>query len=293
MELRQLAHFVAVAEERHFTRAADRVQMVQSSLSSSIAALERELGGPLLTRNSRRVELTEAGRALLPAARRALAAADEGRARVDAVRGLLRGQLTVGVIQSFSAIDLPALFARYHRAYPAITLQLRHDSVPRLVRATGNGEVDLAFVDHPFDQTRVRHRSFGQEKLILAVPATDPLARRSSIRLQDLTDRGFVEYRRDSALRTRIDAACSEAGLNRKLTAEVDTIADLVDLVAAGVGVALLPPNTVNRGAGVRALATRPAVTRVLAVVTAADRPPAPAAQALLDLLADATVDGP
>ena len=115
MELRQLAHFVAVAEERHFTRAAARVHVVQSSLSSSIAALERELGEGLFVRDNRRVALTPAGRALLPAARRALAAADEGRDAVAGVRGMLHGQLLVGAIQTLGVVDLAALLARFRR----------------------------------------------------------------------------------------------------------------------------------------------------------------------------------
>src|ERR1700722_18592194 len=108
MELRQLAHFVAVAEERHFTRAAARVHVVQSSLSSSIGALERELGEALFVRDNRRVALTQAGRALLPAARRALAAADEGRDAVAGGRGVLHRQMRVGAIQTLGVVDLAA-----------------------------------------------------------------------------------------------------------------------------------------------------------------------------------------
>src|SRR5690606_21566050 len=104
MELRQLEHFVAVADERHFTRAAAKVHLAQSSLSSSIAALERELGTALLVRSSRKVELTEAGRALLPAARRSLEAARDGQDAVTAVRGVLRGRLRVGTIQALGGI---------------------------------------------------------------------------------------------------------------------------------------------------------------------------------------------
>ena len=100
MELRQLAHFLAVAEERHFTRAATRAHLTQSSLSSSIRALERELGTDLFVRSTRQVELTEAGRALLPSAHEAIAAAEAGRDAVAGVRGLVRGQLALGVIQT-------------------------------------------------------------------------------------------------------------------------------------------------------------------------------------------------
>ena len=132
MELRQLAHFVAVAEELHFTRAASRVHVVQSSLSASVRALEREVGAPLFVRDSRHVMLTQAGRALLPAARRALIAADEGRDAVAGVRGVLRGQLHVGAIQTLGVIDLPALLAGFRRAHPGVTVRLSHDAAPAL-----------------------------------------------------------------------------------------------------------------------------------------------------------------
>lgn len=288
MELRQLEYFVALAEELHFTRAARRVHVAQSSLSSAILALERELGGELFVRTSRRVGLTEAGRVLLPAARRALTAAQDGRDAVAGVRGLLHGQLSIGVIQTLGALDLPALLARFRRRYPGVTLRLRHDSAGGLARACAVGELDVAFVDQPIDATRLVQRPLGTEHLVLAVPRGDPLAaRRLSrvVRLAELGDREFVEYRADSALRARIDAAFADVGLDRRICCEVDTMPYLVELVGHGVGVALLPPMPL-RGSEDRiaALPTDPPIRRDLVAVTAADRP-SPAATALLDLL--------
>jgi DNA-binding transcriptional LysR family regulator len=279
-----------VAEERHFTRAARRVHLTQSSLSSSIRALERELGSDLFVRSTRQVELTEAGRALAPAARRAVAASEEARDAVAGVRGLVRGQLTIGVIQTqtLGGLDIPALLARYHRRHPAVTLRLQHDNVPSLVRRTADGELELAIVDLPLgpQANRVTARPLGTESLLLAVPAQDPLAIRRRIRLAELTDRDFVEYRADSSLRARIDQACRGAGLQRHIVAEVDTIADLVEIVALGVGISLLPPRAIRMASG-RAvgLITDPSITRELMLVTPLDHQPSPAAQALLTLM--------
>ena len=208
MELRQLSHFLAVAEERHFTRAAARVHLTQSSLSSSVRALERELGSDLFVRSTRQVELTEAGRALLPAARRAIAAAEDGRDAVAAVRGLLRGHLAIGAIQALGPLNLPGLIARFHRRHPAVTLRIHHVGAPELVRRTADGEIDLAIVDLPLGPqgNRVRAHTIATESLQLAVAAAEPIAHRSRIRLVDLADREFVEYRPDSSLRTSIDA---------------------------------------------------------------------------------------
>ena len=290
MELRQLAHFLAVAEESHFTRAAARVHVTQSSLSSSIRALERELGSDLFVRSTRRVELTEAGRALLPAAQRAVAAAEDGQDAVAGVRGLVRGQLAIGVIQSqtVGAVNVAALLARYHRRHPAVSLRLHHAGVASLVHQTADGELEMAIVDLPLgpQANRVRARPIGSEALLLGVAADDPLAARRRIRLIDLADRDFVEYRSDSSLRASIDRACHAAGLHRRVACEVDTIPDLVELVALGVGVSLVPPAAIRMSGG-RAigLATDPPIPRDLMLVTPFDREPSPAAVAFLDLL--------
>jgi len=279
---------VAVAEERHFTRAAARVHLTQSSLSSSVRALERELGGDLFVRSTRQVELIEAGRALLPAAIRAVAAAEDGRDAVAAVRGLVRGHLAIGAIQSLGQVNLPGLLARFHRRHPAVTLRVRHVGAPELVRHTADGEVDLAIVDLPLGPqgNRVRAQPLATESLQLAVAADDPVAHRSRVQLTDLADLEFVEYRPDSALRASIDRACHTVGLRRHIACEVDALSDLVELVALGVGVSLLPPAAIRMTGG-RAIgiATDPAIRRELVLVTPLDREPSPAGAAFLRLL--------
>ena len=255
MEFRQLEHFVAVAEELHFTRAAARVHVVQSSLSASIKALERELGEALFVRDNRRVTLTQAGRALLPAARRSLAALDEGRDAVAGLRGVLRGQLHVGAIQTLGVVDLPALLARFRQAHPGVTLRLTHAAAGELARAVADGELDIAFVDGPIDRARLTTTDLGHDALVLAMRRDDPLADRRTIRLGDrvLGDRDFVEYRADSALRAQIDAACTRARLARRVGCEVASMQYLVELVRWGAGLSLLPPmaiRTVSRRRG-------------------------------------------
>lgn len=293
MELRQLAHFLAVADQRHFTRAATRVHLTQSSLSSSIRALEHELGGDLFVRSTRQVELTEAGRALLGPARRAVDAAEDARDAVAAVRGLVRGRLAIGAIQTVSPLDLPGLLARLHRRHPAIALRVRLAGVAALVRETADGELELAIVDLPLGPQgdRVRARAIGAESLQLAVAADDPLAHRSRVRLIDLAEREFVEYRPDSSLRLSIERACQAVGLQRRMVCEVDALVDLVDLVALGVGVSLLPPAAISNARGrVIGLATDPPIPRELMLVTPRERGPTPAAAAFLALLEDGLV---
>jgi DNA-binding transcriptional LysR family regulator len=289
MELRQLAHFVAVAEELHFTRAAARVHVVQSSLSASIRALEHEVGAALFVRDSRHVMLTQAGRALLPAARRALAAADEGRDAVAGIRGVLRGQLHVGAIQTLGVIDLPALLADFRRAHPGVTIRLSHDAASVLASAAADARLDIAFIDCPTDPARLTRVEIGHDDMVLAVPQGDPLAKRASIGLGDpaLRERDFVDYRADSALRAQIDVACAAAGLARRTVCEAQNMQYLAELVQHGLGISILPPMSVRSvTAQVSTIPITPPLRRDMGAVVAATRPPTGAAQALLDLLA-------
>src|SRR2546423_1175154 len=133
MELRQLEYFVTLAEERHFTRAARRTHIVQSGISSSIRALEQELGTSLFMRSTRRVELTEAGRAFWIEARGPLAAADAARQAVTAVEGLLRGTLALGIIRFVSTVDLLPIISRFHAAHPGLQMRVSQASSTALM----------------------------------------------------------------------------------------------------------------------------------------------------------------
>ncbi|MGH3560405.1 MAG: LysR family transcriptional regulator [Mycobacterium sp.] len=285
MDLRQLMYFVAIAEERQFTRAAARLHVVQSTLSASINALERELGIGLLIRNSRRVELTAAGHALLPAARRALAAAEDARTTVDEVRGLLRGHLAIGVAQALGRVNLSALLACYHQQHPGVDLSLHRNTIDGLVRETVAGDLDLAFVNRPFDPRRVDELSLGTESLVLVVSRDDPLAKEQVVALTDLEHRDFVGMHKKYAIRTRIDASCAAVGLNCNICCEADALSDLVDLVGSGLGIGFLPSSVAKDADRVVAVETEPAIPWELCVVTPARRPPSPAAAAFLDML--------
>ena len=279
---------MTVAEEQHFTRAAARVHVVQSSLSASIKALERELGQPLFVRDNRRVTLTQAGRALLPAARATLAAVDEGRDAVAGLGGVLRGQLHVGAIQTLGVVDLAALLTTFRKAHSGVTLRLSWGAAGDLARAVVDGELDVAFVDGPIDLARLMITDVGHDALVLAMRCDDPLARRRTIRLNEavLRDRDFVEYRADSALRSQIDAACARARLARRVACEVANMQYLVEMVSCGAGLSLLPPMAIRPVAdNVVGIPVTPAIRRDMSAVVARGRPPLGAAQALLDLL--------
>jgi DNA-binding transcriptional LysR family regulator len=238
MELRQLEYFVAVAEECHFTRAAKRMHVAQSGLSASIRLLERELGASLFVRSTRQVELTPAGRALLIEARRALTAMDAARDAVAAVQGLLRGSLAVGSLQCLHAVHLPAMLARFHAAHPGVEIRLRHGGSNELIEQVRSGRLDLAFVSMPpRAPDDLVLRTLASEPLVLACGLEHHLAGRTEVALSDLTDEGFVDFQPDWGSRDVVDAVLGE----RRISFEVNDVHSLLDLVAFGLGVALVP----------------------------------------------------
>lgn len=243
--------------------------------------------------------LTAAGQALLPAARRALAAAQDGRDAVAGVRGVLHGRLHVGAIQTFGAVDLPAALTEFRRRHPAVTVRFTHDAAGALARAVAEAELDIAFVDGPVD-SRLARVPLGRDRLVLAVPAGDALARAAEIRLDDpvLRDRDFVAYRLDSGMEGQISAACAASGLVRRVVAEVVNLQYLVEFVGHGAGVAILPPGAISDAisgaisAGAKqqisTVPITPPIYRDLCAVVPGRRPPTGPAQALLDAVLDA-----
>jgi DNA-binding transcriptional LysR family regulator len=242
VELRQLEYFLAVAEERHFTRAAQRVHIVQSGLSASVHALERELGAPLFVRTTRHVELTEEGRALVVEARAVLAAVDRARDAVAGVRGLLRGRLSVGTIQSLPVIDLPELLGRFCRRHPGVELRVRQAPAAGLVEEVRDGRLDLAFVTHPVASLRgVEHTLVAAEPVLLVCPPEHPLAGRKHVRFAELADETFVEFQPDWATRIIVDEAFAAVGIVRRIACEVNDVRTLLDLVVHRLGITIVP----------------------------------------------------
>ncbi len=242
MELRQLEHFVAAAEEGHFSRAADRANIVQSGLSASIRSLERELGARLFDRTTRRVELTESGRALLTEARRVLGAAAAAREAVAGVEGLQRGTLSLGIMQSLVVVQLPALLARFHSLHPGVDIRLRQAGTTVLLREVREGRLELAFAwcPEPAPTGLVGHELL-DEAMMLACAPEHPLAERDSVSLANLQDQPFVDSYPEWGLRIANDRAFASAGVERHVAFEVNDMQTLLELVAHGLGVAIVP----------------------------------------------------
>ena len=285
MELRQLEYFVAVAEECHFTRAAQRMHVAQSGLSASIRSLERELGAALFLRSTRQVELTEAGRALLVEARRALTNVAAAKDAVAAVQGLLRGRLAIGAIQCLCTVDLPGVLARFSRQHPGVDIQLRHDSSGALVEQVRAGRLDIAFVTRPPRvPDEVAIQPLDTVPMMLACGPDHPFAARDSVDLAELEGQPFVDYHPDWGTRDTVDRLLAANCVDRHVALEVNDVHSLLDLVGNGLGVAILPGNFVHKGSRARfvPLSGQPATWQT-AVVTPASL--SAAASVLLDIV--------
>ena len=263
MDLRQLTYFVAVAEEGQFTRAAARVLVAQPAVSAQIGRLERELGEPLFHRHPRAVRLTEAGEALLPHARAALAAAERGRDTVASLRGVLHGRLRIGVS---GPVDhrLAETLGDFHRAHPAIEIVLTSEHNEPLLDALGEGDMDVGVVGAGVQPLppRVRARVVAVEPLVLGVPPGHPLGRRKTITLDALRDEPMITLVPGSGLRTVLENACHQAGFSPRITAETGELGSLVELAAEGLGVAIVPRSAVQGADLAVVRITRPALQR-------------------------------
>ncbi len=260
-----MRYVVAVAQERNFTRAAERCHVVQSALSHQIKTLERELGVTLFARSSRRVELTAAGEAFLIAARASLQAADRAIADAAAASGEIRGTLTVGLIPTVTAIDVPAALARFHRNHPAVRISVRTGSSDEFITAIAGGTMDVAVLGLPDKQSHrgVVMRTLARERLVAVVAADHPLAARRRIRLADLADETFVDFPDRTPGRAQSDLAFAHAGIRREVAFEAMNTDLILDLVRHGLAVALLGPGLVSDGDDLRTIALTDGPTRV------------------------------
>jgi DNA-binding transcriptional LysR family regulator len=266
MELRQLAYFVAVAEERSFTRAAERIPIAQPAISQQIRRLESELGERLFVRDRRGVSLTAAGEVLLPKARATLAAAQDGREAVSALRGLLTGRLVLGLVHPLPDRRVPRLLGAFHRAHPAVELTLIEDQTDALLAALGAGELHAALIgmgryDRP--PRGLQSLLVAREPVVVAVHSQHRLAGRDPIPLRALRDEPIVTLTRASKLRSTLETACHGAGFVPRIVAESSDLAVVVELAAEQLGVAVLPRSALDGAADVIQLGlTQPRLER-------------------------------
>lgn len=244
MELRHLRYFVAVAEELHFGKAAQRLHIVQPALSKQISLLERELGVRLLERTKRHVQLTNAGVAFLEDARKTIAHAEMAAERAHLAGRGERGVLRIGFIAPAIFNLLPRTLRAYRTRFPGVRLRLSEVSNRSAIDGITSGHLDIAFVRLPIENDRrVCCVTVSDEPVILALPAGHELAEQAEVDLRSLAGESFVMISRaqEPALYDHYVAWCLEAGFSPQVVHEVDRTHVAVGLVAGDMGVAFVP----------------------------------------------------
>jgi DNA-binding transcriptional LysR family regulator len=245
MEIRHLRYFVTTAEELHFTRAAKRLGIAQPPLSQQIQQLEREVGTQLFHRLSRGVELTEAGKSFWQDARAILDQIDRARAAAQAVARGERGSIRIGFTSSASFNPfVPAVISEYRQKHRNVELSLGENTTSVLLEQLREGRLDFAFLRPAMGETgAMRTRLLFEEDMCVALPAPHPLVASPKIRLVALANEPFIMYPRANgrALYDTIIAGCRNAGFSPNIGQEAPQMASTVNLVAAGIGVAIVP----------------------------------------------------
>ena len=243
-----MEYFLAVAEEEQFTRAAQITRVSQSGLSASIRTLEDELQAPLFIRTTRRVELTDAGRALLPHARSLLALAAAGRDAVVATRGEVTGELRVGAEQCLGVVDVPELLGRFHVRHPKVHVAFQQAGALELRELLRAGELDIVFVADAADaaarssvSSLIAQRELATEPMVALCSPQSTLAKRSRITLEELANEVFVDFHSSWAIRAINDAAFGDRGLSRDVWFTVNDVHTLLDMVQRQLGIAVVP----------------------------------------------------
>jgi DNA-binding transcriptional LysR family regulator len=284
VQIGQLRCFLAVAEHRHFTRAARDLGLAQPSVSAQVRGLEADLGSELFHRMKGNVTLTPAGEALLPFARRILADVDAATSEVSDVGGLARGRLAIGATPSLAATLVPPVLARFHGAHPGIELTLREAGSMDLVSAVEEGAVDIALVILPVRHDVLETQALLREELVVAVSRQHPLAKRRTIAVSDLRDTPLVMFREGYDLRSATEAACRAAGFAPTFAVEGGEMDGVLRLTAAGLGAAIVPSLVVEPGGPLHAVRIeRSALTRTVGLAHRRDRRLSRAAQELVD----------
>ncbi|WP_299531872.1 LysR family transcriptional regulator [uncultured Streptomyces sp.] len=296
MHFQQLAYFVAVAESRHFTRAAEAVHVSQPSLSQQIRALEKELGAELISRARGNIALTDAGEALLPLARRILADADTARREVQELAQLRRGRVRLGATPSICTGLLPDVLRAFHDLHPGIEILLEEGGSHDLVRHLARGALDLALVVLPLPAASPALTTvelLQEDLVVVSSPAAPAPGRDGRVRIADLEGADLVMFRHGYDLRELTVAACRAEGFEPAFTVEGGEMDAVLGFVRAGLGAAVVPTMVAGRsGSDLRTTPlAAPGLRRTIALAHRSDVDPPRAARELQRMLLETVAE--
>jgi len=250
IDMRRLFYFVAVAEELHFTRAAERLHIAQPPLSYQIQQLEKDLGVQLFERNRHQVQLTEAGKVLLDEARRIFAQLEQTVRQVRRVGHGEVGFLTLGFVPSASNSVLPTILQAFQQQFPAIQLFLREMNPDQMVQALHDHRIDVGMVYMPLADSVLCAQTLVREPFVAVLPVNHPQASREEpVDLRTLASEYFIvppRYVAMPGLSAHVMEACRQAGFTPKVRQEAWLMQTIIGLVAANMGVALVPASVQN-----------------------------------------------
>jgi len=275
MDIRQLRYFLAVAEHKHFTRAAQASFVSQPALSQQIRALERELGAPLFDRLTGGVELTTAGQVLRGYAERILRELENAKAAVEEVAGKVRGELSVSTVHTANLAVVVDVLARFREAHPAVAVRIHEEPSAEVVESVLSGKVNVGITYLPVGHDMLEATPLYEEELVLVVPEGHALAGRT-VSPAELADLPLIVPPDGFCLRTGIELALSGVGAPARIVAEMSATESICEAVRAELGVTLLPRAYVERRAAALGLAMAriapPAPVRTVAAIRRADR---------------------
>lgn len=244
MNLKQIRFALAVAQEKNFTRAAQRCHTVQSALSHQIAKLEEELGSTLFDRTSRQVTLTAAGRAFIGPAEQIIAAQNHLLDTMEALKGEITGTLTVGIISTLNAIDVIGQLAKFTQRYPQVDIRMYVAMSEKLLEDVQHLRTDVAFVGlWPGDKAALRlpHRLLADEPLVALVSPSHAFASRTTVTLAELAQVPLVDFFASAGARRQTDNAFADAGITRHVSFEIDHIEWLESIVRRSLAAGIVP----------------------------------------------------
>lgn len=287
MNLQQLAYVVAVAEQRHFTRAAADLQVAQPSLSAAVRSLETELGAPLFHRGRGQVSLTPAGEALLPFAKRILADVETARAEVAALTDRRGGRVRLGATPSLSTSLLPGVLRDFRLRYPGIEVGLVEGGSRLLIAALDEGDLDAALVILPLRQSGrgLVAEPLLREKLVLAASEQVLGEPGRVVPIAELKGLPMLNFRPGYDLRLTLEEACRDAGFAPHVVVEGGEMDTVVSLAEAGVAACLLPITVARRTSLVTYTVDAPGMTRTVAIAYRKGFQPPTAVLALREVL--------
>ena len=259
LKLKDLRYLVAVADQRHFGKAAARCFVSQPTLSAQLKKLEEDLGVQLVERAPNNVSLTAAGEEIVARARRILEASDEVVALAHNQRDPLAGPLRVALLPTIGPYLLPQVTPQIRKALPRLELRLYEYQTAQILEKLRVGELDLGILALPVDLTGLESRELYREAFLLAVPEHHPLAARQTVRTADLEDQTLLLLEDGHCLRDQALEVCSRVGAREQQDFRATSLETLRQMVATGAGVTLLP-ELAGRGAyrSARGVALRP-----------------------------------